>query len=236
MKTDEVRHLLERYYDGTATVEETASLKRFFAETAADTLPADLRADAAMFRAMARKETPAVPAGLEQRILAATVGEKPRRRRFSWKLTLSAAATAAVLITVAVSLFTGSPDKAPQQQQFAALKEQPVEPAAPDTVAALTAEVASEPAKTVVAVEEKRAVSEPRVADVPEKVVTEDFTVVARYREVTDSAEVVEITSTLIAAIDATIYAGFGQAEKGLRDTEAAIDIIRDPFSLIKTQ
>lgn len=235
MKTDEVRHLLERYYDGTATVEETASLKRYFAETAADTLPADLRADASMFRAMARKEAPAVPAGLEQRILAATVGEKARQRRFSWKLTLSAAAAAAVLITLGVSLFTGSPDKAPQQQQFAALKEQPAEPAAPDTVAALTAEVASEPAKTVVAVEEKRAVSEPRIV-APERVVTEEFTVAARYREVTDSAEVVEITSVLLATIDATLEAGFGQAERGLRDTEAAIDIIRDPFSLIKTQ
>ena len=235
MNTDEVRHLLDRYYDGTATVEETASLKRFFAEVSADTLPSDLRADAAMFRAMTRRKVAAVPSGLEQRILAATVGEKPRRRRFSWKLTLSAAAAAAVLITLGVTLFTGSPDKAPQQQQFAAVKEQPaVTPAAPDTVAELPVKTAEAPA--TVAVEEKRTVSVPRITSAPERVVTEDFTVAARYREVTDSAEVVEITSTLIATIDATIYAGFGQAERGLRDTEEAIEIIRDPFTLIKTQ
>lgn len=76
----EIRLLLARYYDGTASQAETRRLEEFFAQCA--DLPADLEADRALFEAMAgiACEPVEIPAGLSSRIDAALEAEMARDR------------------------------------------------------------------------------------------------------------------------------------------------------------
>ena len=117
MKPDDIRKILERYYDGSATVGEIESVKRYFDETS--DVPADLRADAAMFRAMSRhQQQVAPPADLEKKILAATVDASPAKRRFGWKIAFAAAAAAAV---AAVQQSAAPVDTVAEIQKYKAL-------------------------------------------------------------------------------------------------------------------
>ena len=52
---DEILKMLNRYYDGVSTPSETAQLKDFFRKT--KEIPADMAADAAIFRAMDAADT-----------------------------------------------------------------------------------------------------------------------------------------------------------------------------------
>lgn len=70
MKTENIKRLLERYYNGETGKDEERTLRAFFA---ADTVPQELEADKELFRqldALSRETPPALPEGLEERLSA----------------------------------------------------------------------------------------------------------------------------------------------------------------------
>lgn len=236
MNTEKARHLLQRYYDGTATADELAALKQYFVE--ADNIPADLRADAAIFRAMSKRRPATPPADLMQRITAATV-ESPRRRfHFNWKSGLSAAAVVAAIFGLGFLFIDKTEDTA--EMPMIAKTEAPAQrPAAivkssPDIVEETTAAIAEEKAP---AVAKEASACKAEVKHIAKAAAAHKAVFVAKgqvseslagtYREVTDSAEVVQITTELLATLDAN----FGKMERGVRNTEMAVSIIADPFN-----
>lgn len=119
----DIRRLLHKWYDGTATPAEATALEQWFVDR--DDIPADLRADAALFRAIAtgrREADDDVPSDLEQRILRATVGRRPQnifRQRLS-----AAAAVALLLLAGAALLFVPAP-KAIESETYAEVEADP---------------------------------------------------------------------------------------------------------------
>ncbi len=107
MTIDNIRQMLDRYYDGIATPAETAMLKDFF-RTAED-VPADMATDAAVFRAMAAVDDAevTVPDNLKARIVAATIAARPRT--FRWRTLVAVAASIALLLSLALSLLNFRP-------------------------------------------------------------------------------------------------------------------------------
>lgn len=101
----EIRSLLDRFYDGKSTPEEESALREFFVGADTDSLPADLRDDARLFKAMNEavvSAADAVPDDLESKLLAIideNIPDKSHRGRvlrpLSW---ISAAATVALLL------------------------------------------------------------------------------------------------------------------------------------------
>ena len=73
MEYNEIRRLLDRYFDGETTLDEEQALRRFFASTA--DVPADLRYAAPMFAYAAEKRTQTRP-----------VAAKASSKRFSQHL------------------------------------------------------------------------------------------------------------------------------------------------------
>lgn len=231
MNTEKARHLLQRYYDGTATADELAALKQYFVE--ADHLPADLRSDAAIFRAMAKRRPAAPPADLAKRIAAATVVSPRRRFSFNWKVGLSAAAAVAVIFGLGFLFIGRNGEGAPTQPMIAKTEAPAPQPAVPvpavseneeQAIPALPEEEIPAVAKVKV-VSKQEAKSGAKTVPAPEKDAKE--TMAGNYREVTDSAEVVQITTELLATLDAS----FGKMERGVRSTEMAVSIIADPFN-----
>lgn len=229
MKIEKVKQLLSRYYDGTASPEETDGLMQYF--MTAENLPEDLQTDAMIFRAMANHKPAAMPADMEQRILNATVGKKRRLRPLYWAASISAAAAVALIVTIGAGFL--SDDKEQLAVQTPANMEQPVvntvaensRPAEesvtvpeekPESIG--TPDVDTKSAKEVKIISERK-----RPALYADEVDAQE----GSYREVTDSAEVQEITTRLFASLDASME----KAERGIRETESAIEMIRNPFA-----
>ena len=107
---DNIRRLVERYYDGTATPDEVGAITDFFRRSDVDELPDDLRADAMIFTETAlAKATGPVPDGLESRLdsFIDSLPEKPSRRRgLIVRLSLSAAAAVAVVFGLGLALLS----------------------------------------------------------------------------------------------------------------------------------
>lgn len=119
----DIRRLLHKWYDGTATPDEAAALERWFVER--DDIPADLMADAAIFRAIAagRRDAAAdVPSDLEQRVLRATVGRRPRN--ILWQRLSAAAAVALLLLAAAALVFVPAP-KTIEAETYAEVEADP---------------------------------------------------------------------------------------------------------------
>lgn len=119
----DIRRLLHKWYDGTATPHEADALEQWFVDR--DDIPTDLRADAAPFRAIAAGRSnaaPDVPADLEQRILRDTIGRRPRRIR--WQQLSAAAAVALLLIAAAALVFVPTP-KAIETETYAEVEADP---------------------------------------------------------------------------------------------------------------
>lgn len=119
----DIRRLLHKWYDGTATPHEADALERWFVDR--DDIPADLLADAALFRAIAtgRSNTADdVPADLEQRILRDTIGRRPRR--ILWQRLSAAAAVTLLLIAAAALVFVPTP-KAIEAETYAEVEADP---------------------------------------------------------------------------------------------------------------
>lgn len=105
---NEIRRLIARYYDGSCSPDEELELEEYFCLTPDSELPDDLRADAAMFRALAMaagSDDIELPAGLDERLDAVTA-DAPVRRKTVIIRYLSIAAAAAVVIVIGISLLT----------------------------------------------------------------------------------------------------------------------------------
>lgn len=230
MNIEKARHLLQQYYDGTATADELSVLKQYFVE--ADHLPADLRSDAAIFRAMDKRRPAAPPVDLAQRIAAATVDSPRHRFSFNWKVGLSAAAAVALVFGLGFLFVDRTDDNAPSQPMIAKTEAPALQqPAAQvpfiseneEQIPAVCPEEKIPVIAKVISKQETKSVA--KAVPAPEKIATESLA--GNYREVTDSAEVVQITTELIATLDAN----FGKMERGVRSTEMAVSIIADPFN-----
>lgn len=96
MEYNEIRRLLDRYFDGETTLDDEQTLRRFFASTA--DVPADLRYAAPMFAYAAEKRTQTRP-----------VAAKTSSKRFSHRIGSIAAsvAVAACIVLGAMTIFRG---------------------------------------------------------------------------------------------------------------------------------
>lgn len=248
MKTDDIKDILERYYDGDASPVEIESLKRYFAGT--KDIPAYLRADAAMFRAMnsdmSRQLNTMPPAGLGKRILDATVNaseassanEPLRKRRFSWKLVISSAAAVAAIITVATLIFNYGQDNGTKGSEYIAQSDQPAVPLSGTTESA--AVIAATPGENghQIAMKETAPLPEASVkADKPRRAVaarkiTDDEMLAGNYREVTDSAKAVAIANAAFACLSENL----SKAGNTVRESEATLRSLRNPISFISDE
>lgn len=224
MNKETILKLLDAYYDGTTTAAEVDALKRYFVET--DNIPADLEVDAVIFRAMAAKPQAPVPADLQEKILKATLKARPRRRLLLWDRMAAAAAVAAVIVTLGMLFMRREvPQAAEKIAQVTQIRQvrpndeppmpephetrrdaRPVRPRVTNHGAG--AKVVPAPKVTVDTIEPQLAAADP-------------------YREVTDSAQVCEITEQVLAKIDSS----FDLAMTGLNETEMMLAIAQDPLN-----
>lgn len=198
MTIDTIRQLLVKYYEGDATIAETAVLKSFFNE--AKELPEDLTTDAAIFRAMTSHENTdyIVPKDLREKIVSKTI--RRSRRVFHIKSKIGAAASLAILICLSIVFITQKTAEPYQQQPLSA------------------------------------SIGTPDYFNVPEDeelpylqtVATDNIAVNVKElnhenhcHEITDSAEVVEITQQILKKINRSL----NKAEYGIKYAEASVDI-----------
>lgn len=102
---DNIRKLLDRYYDGLTSQAEEEALRRFFREQTS--VPATMEADRRMFAALDREaDGIAAPEGLEKRILGAINATEAARSRSLWlkrlRIWSAAACIAAIAVTTAL--------------------------------------------------------------------------------------------------------------------------------------
>lgn len=214
MTIDTIRQLLARYYEGEASVREIAALKKFFSES--DDIPEDLAVDAAIFRGLASLEEAdrAVPENLKGRIIAATSAR--RRRLFYWKAA-AAAAFVGALFSVYAIFMTEKPAGPCLQNQLTASAgtRYEAETSQSGIVPAHTPECrGTKPlqhhATDFLSVDRKQPADkiEPKLGN--------------RYREITDSAEVVEITQKILEKINSSLT----KVEASVKYADAATDIM----------
>ncbi len=98
MEYNEIKRLLDRYFDGETTLDEEQTLRRYF--TSAADIPADLRYAAPMFAYAAKKRAQTRP------VAAKTEHSRLPRRRFGVFAAATAAAAACIAIG-AVIVFRG---------------------------------------------------------------------------------------------------------------------------------
>lgn len=233
MTIDNVCSLLARYYEGDATAEEVASLGEFFSHSEA--VPDDLAVDAAIFRALAEAHEAeiAVPEGLRERIVAATVGSRSRRSRFLWlKPALAVAASLAVAITAGVGLLqigSSAPSDASDMLATAA-----------DTVHTIVvAEIEPDKVSDVAMVAEAPVAKPAPVAEpAPRRrkaVKAAPGAPVAQYtREVTDPAEAAEVIQEVFAMLQRSREASEARLQACMESTGDAMAAVRDPLAKIK--
>ena len=77
MKTDNIKILLQRYYDGDTSREEEQQLKDFFSR---NDVPEDMQADKLMFEEFASAGEPEIPSDLNERI-SAVIDTKAKKHR-----------------------------------------------------------------------------------------------------------------------------------------------------------
>ena len=120
MKTEDIKRLLEHYYNGEATLEEEKQLKEYFGQT---DIPASLQADKKMFQFFTRPQTEPLPEGLEQRLSASIdrwqiqeqlLAGKHKRRTLVPLLQRTLGIAASVLLIAGVSLYIVRQDPQPQ--------------------------------------------------------------------------------------------------------------------------
>lgn len=107
MNSEEIKRLLEKYYEGETTSEEELLLKKFFSM---DNVPQDLRSDQEIFRYyMQAAEIPEPSADFEKKIISAIDSEDKNSGRFKRKrvfVTLSGIAAAMIILTGSYFFFT----------------------------------------------------------------------------------------------------------------------------------
>lgn len=154
---DDIREILNRWYDGNTTPAEQQRLADFFATDRE--LPADLEMEREMFRAMteAGEDYAEMPLEVSERINAALYAEMarekgPQRKSFGWRRrAMTACAAAACMAMVLTIPFLKSSDKAMvEDKAVMALNETPdVRKASTDTMLFMTPELPREVAPAV---------------------------------------------------------------------------------------
>lgn len=143
---NEIRRLIDRYYDGSCSPDEELELEEYFCLTTDSELPDDLHAEAAMFRALAMaadSDDIELPAGLDERLNAVTADAPVRRKPVIIRY-LSIAAAAAVVIAIGISLLTLSrPAEQPADEQMIAANGSTTVAVAPDTLTEAPADSAA---------------------------------------------------------------------------------------------
>jgi hypothetical protein len=111
--TENIRHLLDRYYCGNASPEEIRQIKSYFA-SAADT-PAELEADRRIFSALSGIDDVEVPEHLESDIRAAIAAQSGRKRPgvTVWRAVVGIAAAFVLIAVLAVRFMAPAADDAP---------------------------------------------------------------------------------------------------------------------------
>lgn len=146
---NDIREILNRWYDGNTTPAEQQRLADFFATDRA--LPADLEMEREMFRAMteAGEECAEMPLEVSERINAAIEAEmvrerEPQRKGFGWRRRAMTACAAAACMAVVLTIpFLKSNDKAMVGDKAGmAVSETPdVRPVSTDTMLFMTPEL-----------------------------------------------------------------------------------------------
>jgi len=102
MNYNSIKELLEKFYSGETSLEEEATLKRFFAE---EIVPERLRADQELFRSLtALEEESILDEDFDKAVLAQMEFKSHKWRRREWIYTLSSLAAAAIIV---ISLWIG---------------------------------------------------------------------------------------------------------------------------------
>lgn len=213
MNRDRLRTLLDAYYDGSATPAQVDELKHYFSSAATGDVPQEFAPDAAIFRALARMaDARAVPpAGMEVRILAATVG-KPRRKFLLLRRWAAVAASVAALIAVAVYLLP-RPEMPQEADVLIAGGGEEIRTGL-SVVDTLSMAAANDLAADTVRVGKARVVTPRQIA--------------ARQTvELTDSAAAVDATFRVLARLRRTL----GKTADGVEHAEMAAAIIKNPMS-----
>lgn len=134
---NEIRRLIARYYDGTSSPDEELKIEEYFCLTPDSELPDDLRADAAMFRALAMagsSDDIELPTGLDKRLDAVTADAPVRRKPVIIRY-LSIAAAAAVVLAIGIGLLNLSrPAEQPADEQMIAVNGSTANVVITDTV------------------------------------------------------------------------------------------------------
>lgn len=108
MNSEEIKRLLEKYYEGSTSSEEEQSLKKFFCR---DNIPADLRIDQEIFRYYVQSaEIPEPSADFEKNIISAIETENKdsgRLRRRRMFITISGIAAAMLVLAGSYFFFAG---------------------------------------------------------------------------------------------------------------------------------
>ncbi|MCF6404253.1 hypothetical protein L3C95_15260 [Chitinophaga filiformis] len=102
MEFNKVRELLDRYWDGTSTLEEEEALRSFFSRENAD-LPADLKEAQPLFRYFAAEEEIPMPVFPDIEIPVVGTPEKPVRQMI-WQHWMKYAAMLLVAVGIGYAL------------------------------------------------------------------------------------------------------------------------------------
>lgn len=106
MNPEELKILLEKYYEGASSREEELMLKEYFSR---EEVPEELRRDREIFRFfLDSAEIPDAPSGFEERIIE-RIDRQRSEAKFNWKrriLTVMSAAASLIIIISATWFFT----------------------------------------------------------------------------------------------------------------------------------
>jgi hypothetical protein len=101
-----IKHLLQRFYDGTSTVEEEQRLCDYFCN--ADNVPEELKTDQKMFRHLSECNAEVMPSeDFEQRLLSA-LHTHTKRSKIRWKRFTAVAASVAILVGIGITFYIKS--------------------------------------------------------------------------------------------------------------------------------
>lgn len=221
---NDIREILNRWYDGQTTPAEARRLTEFFASDR--TLPEDLAIERELFRAMteAGEEYAEMPNEASERINAALEAEmtgtrRPQRNGFGWRRRAVTACAAAACVAVVLTIpFLKSRDKAMVEDMagMAVSETTTVKPAPTDTMLFITPELSKTVAPAVDKESRKLASAKrkgPRPAVKHRPVDTypedelylseeEERLMAANYHVVTDEREADAILSTVFVRLE----------------------------------
>lgn len=210
----QLRSLMERYYDGLTSLDEERSLIRMVAEARPDEIPADLREDAALLRALSLQ---AEAAKAVEAVIAAQAAQPApvRRPLFRRWMVAAAAALIAVVATVGFRLMSRPDDVVPELKapvaQVVTPAPVPAPPAEAPAVEAVKAPAAA-PAASVRRRVQPEAHKAGAEASAPHSV------------EITDSAQAAGIIRMVCGMLADNLSSGISSSESAVAERMAMVN------------